>query len=454
MVDSTLVLPGLSPVSGTPVEARFDGGQLSSDGGLVLLREVEARLDVAGRMAACLRDPRDPTRTDHGLDEMIRFRCLMIAAGYPDGNDADRLRADPLFKMSLDRLPASGAELCSQPSISRLENMASRADLYRMGAAMIDLYCASYDQVPKRIVLDIDDTFDAVHGAQQLRLFNARHDDYGFQPIHIYDASGRLVTAVLRPAKRPSGKEILTLLKRVIAGIRANWPRICILLRGDGHYACPEVMAWCEAEGLDYIFGLPGSSRLRKHTEGLVAKTRERFARAKADDPGLPASFKLRRFKEFYDGAKSWKRVRRIVARVEAGSLGTDVRYIVTNLQRGQPRRLYEKLYCRRGQAENFIKDHKTHLASDRTSCPSATANQFRLFLHGAAYWILWTLRACAPKRSPWRRAQFDTIRLRVIKLAARVIEWKRKIALHLPSSCPDQQIIRLFAERSQRLLI
>lgn len=454
MIDSTLPLPGLSSVSGTPVEALFDAGQLSSDGGLMLLREVEARLDVAHRLAACLRDPRDPERIGHGLDEMIRFRSLMIAAGYPDGNDADRLRADPLFKMSLDRLPASGPELCSQSSISRLENMASRADLYRMGAAMIDLYCASYPQVPKRIVLDIDDTFDAVHGAQQLRLFNARHDDYGFQPIHIYDGSGRLVAAVLRPAKRPSGKEILTLLKRVIAGIRANWPKVSILLRGDGHYACPEVMAWCEAEGLDYLFGLPGSNTLHRHTQSLVTKTQERYAAARAADPALSASFKLRRFKEFYDGAKSWKRVRRIVARVEATSLGTDVRYIVTNLRHGHPRRLYEKLYCRRGQAENFIKDHKTHLASDRTSCPSATANQFRLFLHGAAYWILWTLRACAPKRSPWRRAQFDTIRLRVIKIAARVVEWKRKISVQLPTNCPDQQIIRLFAERSQRLLI
>jgi hypothetical protein len=259
---------------------------------------------------------------------------------------------------------------------------------------------------------------------------------------------------VLRPAKRPSGQEILTLVKRVIAGIRANWPKISILLRGDGHYACPEVMAWCEAEGLDYLFGLPGTSTLHPRPDSLVAKTQKRYAAAKAADPALPASFKVRRFKEFYDGAKSWNRVRRIIARVEAGSLGTDVRYIVTNLTRGQPRRLYEKLYCRRGQAENFIKDHKTHLASDRTSCPSAAANQFRLFLHGGAYWILWTLRACAPKRSPWRRAQFDTIRLRVIKVAARVIEWKRKITVHLPTSCPDQQIIRLFAERSQRLLI
>jgi hypothetical protein len=157
MVESRPLLPGLSPVSGAPVEARFDGGRLSSDGGLLVLREVETRLDVAHRLAACLRDPRDPERIDHALDEMVRFRCLMIAAGYPDGNDADTLREDPVFKMSLDRRPASGPELCSQPSISRLENMASRTDLYRMGQAMIDLYCASYRQVPKRIVLDIDD---------------------------------------------------------------------------------------------------------------------------------------------------------------------------------------------------------------------------------------------------------------------------------------------------------
>ena len=169
-VVSTPALPGLSPVSGKPVIARFDGGHLSSDGGLLVLREVEQRLDVAGRLAACITDPRDPERVVHGLDEIIRFRLLMIAAGYEDGNDADRLRTDPMFKLAMTRL-GDEAALCSQPTISRLENLPDKRALLRMGQAMVDLYCASFRQVPRRIVLDVDDTFDAVHGEQQMRLF-------------------------------------------------------------------------------------------------------------------------------------------------------------------------------------------------------------------------------------------------------------------------------------------
>ena len=181
MNDPMLPLPGLSPVCGKKVVARFDGGELSSDGGVVVLREVEQRLRVADRIADCMVDPRAPGQITHSLADIIGFRLLMIAAGYEDGNDADTLRSDPMFKMALDLTPSDRA-LCSQPTISRLENLPDARALLRMGAAMVDLYCASFRQVPKRIVLDVDDTFDAVHGGQQLRLFNAHHDEYGFQP--------------------------------------------------------------------------------------------------------------------------------------------------------------------------------------------------------------------------------------------------------------------------------
>ncbi len=222
-VETTPALPGLSPVGGKPVIARFDGGHLSSDGGLLVLREVEQRLDVAGRLAACIMDPRDPERIVHGLDEIIRFRLLMIAAGYEDGNDADRLRTDPMFKLAMERLEDETA-LCSQPTISRLENLPDTRTLLRMGQAMVDLYCASFRQVPRRIVLDVDDTFDAVHGEQQMRLFNAHYDEYGFQPIVVFAGEGRFVTAVLRPAKRPSGREIRAFLRRLVRQLRANGP--------------------------------------------------------------------------------------------------------------------------------------------------------------------------------------------------------------------------------------
>jgi len=450
MVEDTPFLPGLSSVGGKSVEARFDGGRLSSDGGLLLFREVEQRLRVSDRLAGCLRDPRMPEMIAHRLDEIIRFRVLAIVAGYEDGNDCNALRGDPMFKMALDRLPVSGDALCSQSTVSRLENLPRRADLYRMAAALVDLYCDSFAQVPSHITLDLDDTFDRVHGGQQLSLFNAYYDDYGFQPIHIFDASGRLVTSVLRPARRPSGSEIRTLLKRVIGHLRERWPRVRIRLRGDSHYACPEVMDWCEDNAVEYVFGLAGTTTLARHVETLQASTAARHA---ARRPAEPGGFKLRRYKEFWDGAASWRRVRRIVARVEAGADGVDVRYIVTNLAAGRPVALYERLYCQRGRMENLIKAHKTYLASDRTSCSSACANQFRLFLHGAAYWLVWGLQSAAPKRSFWRVAQVDTIRLRLVKLAARIVELKSRIRIALPTSCPDQAILRLILCRLPRLV-
>jgi hypothetical protein len=239
--------------------------------------------------------------------------------------------------------------------------------------------------VPRRITLDIDDTFDAAHGGQQLRLFNAHYEEYGFQPIVVFDQDGRFVTALLRPAKRPKGIEIRALLRRLVRAIRSHWPKVEILMRADSHYACPEVLDWCEANGLVYVLGLAPTRTLRRHVVGVEASTAARF---KAD----PTRGKVRRFKEFYDAAQTSSRVRRIVARVEAGDQGTDTvdplrgSTIVTNLRHGDGRSLYQDLYCRRGQAENHIKAWRAHLAADRTSCHTATANQFRLFLHAGAY--------------------------------------------------------------------
>lgn len=377
-----LPLPGLSPVSGKKVVVNFDGGLLSSDGGVLALREIEQRLRVADRMAACLKDPRDPGQITHTLADIICFRLLMIAAGHEDGNDADTLRSDPMFKMA-HALAPSERDLCSQSTISRLENLPDTRALLRMGRAMVDLYCKSFKQVPKRITLDIDDTFDAVHGGQQLRLFNAHYDEYGFQPIVVFDGAGRFITAVLRPAKRPGGKEIRAFLRRLLRAIRANWPRTEIMLRGDSHYCCPEVLDWCRVNGIDYILGVAPTTTLRSHIIGLEASVKARYE-------ATPTQGKARGFKEFYDGAKSWSRVERVIARIEVGSEGPDTRFVVTSLEKSNARRLYEDVYCRRGQAENHIKSWKTHLAADRTSCTKASANQLRLFLHAGAYWLIW----------------------------------------------------------------
>jgi hypothetical protein len=445
-VEPTPPLPGLSPVAGKPLVACFNGGQLSSDGGLLALREVERRLGLADRLAACIDDPRSPERVQHGLAAILRFRMLMIAAGYEDGNDADSLRHDPVFKLALDGLP-DGAALCSQPTLSRLENLPDVRVLLRMARAMVGLYCSSFRQVPRRIILDVDDTFDAVHGEQQLRLFNAHYDEYGFQPIVVFDGEGRPVAAMLRPARRPTGAEARAFLRRLVREIRGHWPRVEILIRADSHYCAPEVLDFCRAERLDFILGVASTTTLRRHVAALEQSTATR----RAARPGT--TDKLRRYKEFFDGAGTWSRVERIIARVEVGPQGTDTRFVVTNLAGGTARRIYEDLYCARGQAENHVKAWKLHLAADRTSCSKATANQVRLMLHTAAYWLLWSLRSLMPKRSSWRVAQFDTLRLRLVKLATRVIALKTKVMLRLPSACPDKAILRLALERMPRLV-
>src|SRR5512146_784521 len=400
MDDATGILPGLPPVMGKPVHVAFDGGRMTSDAGILLLAAVEQRLGIAARLADCIEDPRAPERVRHSLAEMIRYRALLIAAGYPDGNDCDALRADPAFKMAVGRLPESGADLCSQPTISRLENLPGPTALKRMMAAMVDLFCDSFHQVPRRILLDIDDTEDRVHGGQQLALWNAHYDSRCFLPIHIYEAtSGKPVAVILRPGKTPDGAEVALVLRHVIGRIRTRWPAVDIVVRGDSHYGRPEAMAWCERQRVGYIFGLAGNKVLLRQASPLAEDAA--LGRLESD------AEKVRRYRELRYGATSWKIERRVIARVEAGPQGVDSRFIVTNLT-GLPKALYEKVYCARGQAENLIKAHKLHLASDRTSCTKATANQFRLLIHTAAYWLILSLRELAPRTSFWRKAQFD----------------------------------------------
>jgi hypothetical protein len=448
MAERTGVLPGLSPVGGKPVHVSFDAGRLTSDAGVLLLAEIERQLGLAERLARCIEDPRAPAAVEHTIAEMIRFRALLIAAGYPDGNDCDALRRDPAFKMAVGRRPESGLDLCSQPTMSRLENLPGRFALKRMMAAMVDLFCDSFAAVPARIVLDIDDTEDAVHGGQQLALFNAHYDTRCFLPIHIYEAtSGKPVAIFLRPGKTPDGAEVARVLRHVVRQIRARWPRVEILVRGDSHYGRIEAMSFCERFGVGYIFGLAGNPVLRRKVADLVEDVAVRRAEGEAE--------KVRRHGEVDYAAKGWPdrphpAARRVIARVEAGPQGSDTRFIITNLA-GPPEHLYEDVYCARGQAENLIKAHKRHLASDRTSCSRATANQFRLLVHTAAYWLMHTLRGRAPRRSLWRDVQFDTLRLAVIKVAARVTEMATRIKVALPSGYPDREDWTRLAERAAK---
>src|ERR687885_933622 len=441
MNETTGLLPGLSRVCGKPVHIAFDGGRLTSDAGILLLAQIERRLAISERLARCIEDPRAPERIQHALAEMIRFRALLIAAGYPDANDCDALRSDPAFKMAVGRLPESGADLCSQATMSRLENLPGPFALTRMMAAMVELFCDSFPEVPRRIVLDIGDTEDRVHGGQQLALFNAHYDGRCFLPIHIYEATtGKPVAVILRPGKTPDGTEVALVLRHVVRAIRARWPRVDILVRGDSHYGRPEAMSWCERNRVGYIFGLAGNKVLLRRVAAL--------AEATALERVEGGAAKVRRFGEFAYAAETWHVERRVIARVEVSDKGADSRFIVTNLA-GTPRWLYEVVYCARGRAENLVKAHKRHLASDRTSCRKATANQFRLVLHTAAYWLLHTLRGLAPRRSFWREAQFDTIRFALVKVVGRVAELASRIELALPSGYPYRRSFMLLAARA-----
>jgi Transposase DDE domain group 1 len=436
MTDTTILPFSFPAVGRKKVTADFDGGRLTSDGGVMLLAMAERRLGIAQRLARCFPDARNPARITHTLADMIRARVFAIACGYEDANDLEYLRKDPAFKLACGRLPDSGGDLCSQPTLSRLENAPSLKDAIRLTYALVDQWIASYEREPASVILDIDDTCDVVHGHQQLSLFNAHYDERCFLPIHIYDTErSRPVAFVLRPGKTPSGIEVRAHLRRLVRQIRKRWTKTRITFRGDGHYARPEAMQWCEDNGVDYVFGLPGSKPLLKKVDEAADAVRTERATLGKDV--------LRDYTQTRHKAKSWNRERRAVARIEATALGLDIRFIVTNLEHGSSEWMYDSLYCARGQMENLIKLHKTQLASDRTSCRSAIANQVRLVLHTAAYWLMLDVRDAIPMPCDLAKAEFSTLRLRLIKIAARVIETASRVRLAFAACCPEADLIR-----------
>jgi hypothetical protein len=381
--------------------------------------------------------------------EMVMARVSAIACGHKDAIDLDQLRHDPLLKLAVGRCPDSGTALASQSTISRLENAPSRTEAARLTAALVD-QTGTTVKPRQQEILDIDDTFCAAHGGQQLAFWNAHHDERGFASMHIYHvASSTPLVAILRPARTPKGTEVRTVIKHVTKRLRRHWPKTRIVWRGDSHYGRVEAMEWAEDNDDDYIFGLAGNAVL----DDLVAETAVylRFHHAKS------SKAKLRSFASFMYQASSWKRPRKVVARLEcslqpvAGETGmrqeVDIRYVVTSLK-GSARHLYENIYCQRGQMENLIKLHKTQLASDRMSCHSATANQVRLVLHTAAFWLMHGVRAAIPNTSPLVNGEFATIRERLIKIGARVIEHIARIRGQLPTSCPEAALFRTIALR------
>ena len=348
--DDSAPLISFPAVGGKKLTGAFDGGRLTSDGGVLLLAQAEREMGICRQLAACIADPRDPSRVIHRLDDILRARVLAIACGYEDADDLDVLRDDPGFRLALGKLPGSGAGLASQPTMSRWENAPTTRELARMMGALVGLYCASYAEVPAAVTLDIDDTCDVVHGYQQLSFWNGHHGERCFLPIHVYDtATGRPVAMLLRTGKTPSGAEAAGHIRRLVRHIRRHWPETHITIRGDGHYGRPEVMAFCEAHGIDYVFGLPTNAALRANTAIVAAADACAVKRAEQD------RVILRSYAEIRYGAKSWKCKRRVVARIEASTMGMDIRYVVTSLPGGSAEHIYDTLYCARGQAENLL---------------------------------------------------------------------------------------------------
>jgi Transposase DDE domain group 1 len=373
MAELNAFLPGLSPVAAKPLTTNRDAGNLSSNGGLLVLREAAIKLGVADVIAGPLPDRRNPLLITHTYSEMVLARMMMIAAGHEDCDDIDRLTVDPALKLACGRCPEIGDDLMSQPTLTRLDNLADTTALLSIGRGMIDLFCRGYSLAPHSIVLDIDDTDDMVHGGQQLSLFNKHAGGHCFKPMVIFEAtSGKPLLALLRPVKRPSGEEIARVLRHVISAMCKHWPDVGIMIRGDGHYCAPEVLNLLRKMDCTYMLGLSTNTVL----EAMSAPWRQQCAnRTKPSRP------KVRRFHQFSYKANSRAHKEKVVARNEATPLGTDTRYVVTNLA-GRGKHLYEHVYCARGKMENLIKDLKRYTRSDKTACHRWQANQFRLFLH------------------------------------------------------------------------
>ena len=419
-------------VDGKKVIGDFTGGNVTSDAGLLLLRAHARQMRLFESAASAIRDGRRQGSVEHRVIDQLRQRVYQIAGGYFHGLDCNRLRDDPMFKVLCERSALEGKQLPGQSTQSRLENAVSRTDLYRLAEQLVELFVNSYPKAPRRITLDIDDTCDPTHGSQQLTLFNSHDDTYCYRPLHVYEgSSGKLVTVVLRPGKRASGIEALAVMRRVIERLRKHWPATRIHLRGDSHFCTEELMSFCESlPGVTYTFAMGKNAALARLCEECFALNRRVGKRT------------YRRYEEFFYGARSWSRKRRTIARVEVKKGEEDVRYVITNIQGRRASHIYSKVYCKRGQAENWIKDHKNALRSDLTSCHRFVANQFRVLLHSLAYVLLHHFRERSLRNTDLHRSQMDTIRYRLLKIGAQVTESARRIRFHLPSGLKEWSVL------------
>jgi hypothetical protein len=428
-------LSTLFPIEGKKVELNFEGEQISSDGGLLLLKEVEKQVGIISALSMCITDERDKRHVQHTLNQMLAQRIFQIMAGYEDANDCNPLKDDPIFKLCADKLPETQSDLASQPTMSRFENSVTRTDLYRIGECFANSFIRSYVHEPEVIILDCDDTNTDVHGHQQLSLFNDYYGEYCFMPLHIYEGlSGKLITTILKPGRRSKGIDVFGILYRVIRYIRRYWKRVRIIVRGDSHFCSVDMMDWAaEQEKVNFITGLTANQKLNQLSETTLKSAQKMWESTKKP---------VKIYHTFSYKAGSWKTEQRVIVKVEVNANGTNIRYIVTDLWKYRTKELYEKGYCGRGRMELCIKEHKTYLHSDRSSCNRFESNQFRLFMHSAAYILLHTLKNEVLKGTEFCRASIKTIQLKLIKVAAHVKELKTKIKIEMPRTTAEKEIL------------
>ena len=444
-------------VAGFTVRADFEGGAVSSDFGALLLRSVDQQTGLIDRLAGAIEDRRHPSYIEHSLTDLLRQRIYQTACGYADGNDANSLRRDPIFKLAAERAPLDADnDLASGPTFSRLENRLRRKDIYRLARAFVDAFIASYAAPPSVIVLDMDHSEDRTHGQQELAFYNHYYGSHCYLPLFLFEGlSGKLITAVLRPGKRPTGRENAAIIGRVLRRLRQVWPDTHIVLRGDGHFSNPELMALCEGdEHTDFIFGLAGNKALLPAAAPLLAKARalhsNQVEQACRHGRAEPAATRLYDDVDYQAG--SWPKAYRVVLKAEVMNLGENPRFVVTSLEAPTPEAVYRDLYCARGQDENFIKAVKNDLASDRTSDHAFLANHLRLFYACAAYTLIHSLRENTLCHTELAKAQPMSIILKLFKLAVRVVQYKDRIKLHLPSGCPVKGLLHRVTELLYRV--
>lgn len=441
MPQSATATPTFAPPAPLPLAVDFLGGRLTSDGGLAWVANADAALGLTAALAAVSPDRR--RRGRHTRLELLRQRIYQIAAGYEDQDDAETLRADPLLKLVCGRLPESDPDLASQPTFSRFENSFSARDCYRLAEALGQLYLRERerDGILTRSVLDLDSTDDPTHGAQEGSAYHGYYRQHMYHPLLVFDGeTGHFITAILRPGTAHAGHRALAILKRLVRRLRARWPGVTIEVRADAGFAKPEIYAYCEQERITYTIGLGRNARLVALAAPLVATA----LAASSQGDGT----KVRLLDETLYHADSWPVARRVVVKVEVLAKGTNTRFVVTT--RADPPDALYTWYTDRGETENWIKDLKLTCFADRLSCHRFLANQVRLLLHGAAYWLLdtprrWLVRAGA------ERMTLETVRLRLLKIGGRVRQLATRVHLRLASSHPGEPLWRRLATREGR---